>query len=55
MYFRWFGKMAYENIHVFQMDIFINHALQMDIFINHVLQMDIFINHVLQMVWENGL
>ncbi len=25
MYFKWFGKMAYENIHVFQMDIFINH------------------------------
>ncbi len=25
MYFRWFGKMAYENIHVFQMENFINY------------------------------
>ncbi len=25
MYFRWFGKMAYETIHVFQMENFINY------------------------------
>ncbi len=42
-------KMAYENVHVLQMDIFINHKLQIDIFINHELQMEIFINHLLQM------
>ncbi len=41
-------QMVYENIHVLQMDIFINHVLQMDILINYLLQMDIFINHKLQ-------